>query len=69
MISSKVWDQAGIELATPETAVRHSYVTDECLTADSETVGRHITDCATRPGIYMLKECLHILENLGDFLT
>ena len=25
-ISTKVWDQAGIELATPESAVRHASV-------------------------------------------
>ena len=37
-ISTKVWDQAGIELATPGIAVRHS------------SVARHVTDCATRPG-------------------
>ena len=35
----KVWDQAGIELATPGSAVRPASVT------------RHVTDCATRPGI------------------
>ena len=32
------WDRAGIELATPVSAVRHA------------SVARHITDCATRPG-------------------
>ena len=37
-ISTKVWDQAGIELATPGSAVRHA------------SVDRHVTDCATRPG-------------------
>ena len=36
-ISTKVWDRAGIELATPEIAVRHA------------SVARHVTDCATRP--------------------
>ena len=35
-ISTKVWDQAGIELATPGSAVRHA------------SVARHVTDCATR---------------------
>ena len=38
-ISTKVWDRAGIELATPESAVRLA------------SVARHVTDCATRPGI------------------
>ena len=38
-ISTKVWYRAGIELATPGSAVRHA------------SVARHVTDCATRPGI------------------
>ena len=33
-----VWYRAGIELATPGSAVRHA------------SVARHVTDCATRPG-------------------
>ena len=33
----KVWDRAGIELATPGSAVRLA------------SVARHVTDCATRP--------------------
>ena len=37
-ISTKVWDQTGIELATPGSAVRHA------------SVARHVTDCATRTG-------------------
>ena len=37
-IATKVWYRAGIELATPESAVRHA------------SVARHVTDCATRPG-------------------
>ena len=37
-ISMKVWDPAGIELATPGSAVRYA------------SVARHVTDCATRPG-------------------
>ena len=37
-VSTKVWDRAGIELATPGSAVRHA------------SVARHVTDCATRPG-------------------
>ena len=36
-ISTKVWDRAGIELATPGSAVR-------CASVD-----RHVTDCATPP--------------------
>ena len=36
-ISTKVWDQAGIELATPGFAVRLA------------SVARHITNCVTRP--------------------
>ena len=35
----KVWDWAGIELATPGSAVRHA------------SVDRHVIDCATRPGL------------------
>ena len=35
----KVWDQAGIKLATPGSAVRHA------------SVVRHVTDCATWAGI------------------
>ena len=37
-ISTKVWDRAGIELATPGSAVSFASVT------------RHVTGCATRPG-------------------
>ena len=39
-ISTKVWDRTGIELATPGSAVRHA------------SVARHVTDCATRPGVF-----------------
>ena len=35
----KVWDRAGIELATPGFAVRLA------------SVARHVSDCATQPGI------------------
>ena len=38
-ISTKVWDRAGVELTTPGSAVRLA------------SVARHVTDCATRPGI------------------
>ena len=41
----KVWDRAGIELATPGSAVR--------LTS----VARHVTDCATRPGCSVFNVC------------
>ena len=34
-----VWDRAGIELATPGSAVRHT------------SVARQVTDCAMRPGL------------------
>ena len=37
-ISTKVWNRAGIELATPGSAVSFASVT------------KHVTDCATRPG-------------------
>ena len=37
-ISTKVWDRAGIKLATPGTVVRHA------------SVARHVTDCAMWPG-------------------
>ena len=40
-ISTKVWDWAGIEPATPRFAVRLA------------SVARHVTDCAMRPGAYM----------------
>ena len=38
-ISTRVWDRAGIKLATPGSAVRHA------------SVARHVTDCATRPSL------------------
>ena len=38
MINLEVWYQAGIELATPGSAVRHA------------SIARHVTDCATGPG-------------------
>ena len=41
-------DRAGIELATPGSAVRQA------------SVARHVTDCATRPGI--------ILEEAGMYI-
>ena len=37
-ISTKVWDRAGIELATPGSAVRLA------------SVARYVPQCATRPG-------------------
>ena len=41
-ISTKVWDRTGIKLATTGSAVRHA------------SVARHVTDCATRPGLCVL---------------
>ena len=38
-ITTKAWDRAGIELATPGSVVRLA------------SVARHATDCATWPGI------------------
>ena len=40
-ISAKVWDRAGIKLATPGSAFRHV------------SAVRHVTDCATRPSAYI----------------
>ena len=37
-----VWDLAGIELATPGSAVRLA------------SVARHLTDWATRPGVFVV---------------
>ena len=42
-ISTKVWDQAGIKLATPGSAIRYP------------SVVRHITDCAMRSRTVILK--------------
>ena len=50
-ISTKVWYRAGIELATPGSAVRH------------ESVARHVTDCATRPGPDKSAYCMTIFFN------
>ena len=44
-ISKKVWYRAGIELATPGSAVRHA------------SVARHVTDCATGPGFQQCGMC------------
>ena len=41
-ISTKVWDRTGIELATPGSAVRQA------------SVARHVTDCATQPGMTLI---------------
>ena len=46
-ISTKVWDRAGIELATPGSAVRLA------------SVARHVTDCAARPGMLVIKAGIH----------
>ena len=53
-ISTKVWDQTGIELATPGSAVRYA------------SVARHVTDCATRPGPTRMNSesnLIRIIEN------
>ena len=42
-ISTKVWDQAGIELATPGSAVSFASVTGQ------------VTDCATRPTMWYVR--------------
>ena len=49
-ISTKVWDRAGIELATPGIAVGHA------------SGARHVTDCATWPGICSIKKDCNILR-------
>ena len=51
-ISTKVWDWAGIKLATPGSAVRLA------------SVARHITDCATRPGPLSTKKNQKKTSNL-----
>ena len=51
--STKVWDQTGIELATPGSAVRHA------------SVARHITDCATRPS---KQQHDHVLKELNFYV-
>ena len=48
----KVWDRTGIELATPGSAVRHA------------SVARHVTDCATRPGMNVVILTDHFLQCL-----
>ena len=57
--SKKIWDWAGIKLATPGSAVRHT------------SVARHITDCATCSAMarftvkYSIKELLHSCVGLN----
>ena len=46
-IFTKVWYRAGIELATPGSAVRHAFV------------ARHVTDCATWPGNGFVLQMAH----------
>ena len=55
-ISTKVWDRAGIELATPGSAVRLA------------SVARHVTDCATRPGVCQLLILFVSLQKILYFL-
>ena len=52
-ISTNVWERAGIELATPGSAVRLA------------SVARHVTDCAKQPGQLPSNnwiECFEILR-------
>ena len=53
-ISTKVWDRAGIKLATPGSAVRLA------------SVARHITDCTTRPGLQHKFKCTTEYYNHGN---
>ena len=54
----KVWDRAGIELATPGSAVRLA------------SVARHVTDCATRPGYsFNCDGCLRVLPKLTEMAS
>ena len=48
------WYQAGIELANPGSAVRQ------------ESVARHVTDCATRPG-YFSKVEVHVFWSAFEY--
>ena len=52
-MSTKVWDRAGIKLATPGSAVRLA------------SVARHVTNCATLSGIKLLKRG-QLKENLNQ---
>ena len=52
-ISTKVWDRAGIELATPGSAVRHA------------SVARHVTDCDILLNICFIGGIKHILQISG----
>ena len=45
----KVWYRAGIELETPGSAVRHTFV------------ARHVTDCATRPSLDFIDLSVHLV--------
>ena len=51
----KVWDRAGIQLATPGSAVRHA------------SVAKHLTDCTMRPGIpaCVMFVCIFVSIPLG----
>ena len=56
-ISTKVWDRAGIELATPGSAVRHA------------SVARHVTDCAMRHDVEHEIKFKHTVESFGHIET
>ena len=58
-LTSKVWDWAGIELATPESAVRPA------------SVARHVTNCAMQPeiaSVLVYTLCSHLYE-LPNFVA
>ena len=50
----RVWDQAGIELATPGSAVRQV------------SAVRHVTNCATRPGVTVMRYHALTTVNIED---
>ena len=54
-ISTKVWDRAVIELATPESAVRLA------------SAARHVSDCTTWPCFYMHRRTTKRLLDSCDF--
>ena len=55
-ISTKVWDWAGIELATPGSAVRYA------------SVARHVTDCAKRP-VFRMRDSQCLIADTPEAFT
>ena len=53
-ISTKLWDRVGIELAAPGSAVR-------CAVNRLASVAIHVTNCATRPGLYLIYDSYIII--------